>query len=71
MKVIGKRKVRPVSDKASGFLLKQGATFNDELHRLPTGSTTYFPKGVYRYKTHDEANVHWESCLIEGIVKNV
>lgn len=70
MHIIGKRKPRPVSQKASGFLLKQGAAFNEEIHRLPTGTTTYFPKGIYRYKTPEEANVHWESNMIEGIAEN-
>jgi len=70
MRVIGKRKIRPITERASGHLLKQGAIFNDEVHRLPTGSTTYFPKGIYRYKTCEEANAHWDSCLIEGLVNN-
>lgn len=70
MRVVGKRQIRPISEKASGFLLKQGAVFNDEMHRLPTGTTTYFPKGIYRYKTNEEANAHWDSYLIEGIARN-
>lgn len=70
MRVIGTRKARPVSKNASGGLLKQGAAFNDELHKLPTGSTTFFPKGVYRYRTHEEANAHMNDCMIIGIVRN-
>ena len=70
MRLIGKRKIRPISNKASGFLLKQGAAFNDEMHKLPTGGATCFPKGIYHYLTHEEANKHWDSCLVEGIVKN-
>ncbi len=70
MKLIGKRKARPISEKASGELLKQGAIFNDEIHRLPTGSTTCFPRGIYRYATSKEANDHWDSCVIERIVRN-
>jgi len=70
MKVIGKRNSRSISDKASGSLLKEGANFNDEIHQLPTGNTTYFPKGIYRYKTHEEANIHWELFLVEGIARN-
>ena len=70
MRVIGKRKIRLITERASGDLLKQGAIFNDEIHRLPTGITTYFPKGIYRFKTCEEANTHWDSCLIEGLVNN-
>jgi len=69
MKIIGKRKSRSVTKNASGELLIQGALFNDEMHRLPTGSSTGFPKGIYRYKTHEAANAHWELCLAEGIAK--
>ena len=70
MRLIGKRKARPISEKASGALLKQGAIFNDEIHRLPTGSTTCFPRGIYRYATSEEANAHWDSCVIKGIANN-
>lgn len=70
MRIIGRRKARPISEKASGFLLKQGAVFNDELHSLPTGNMTCFPKGIYRYSTFEEANKHRESCMIERIVRN-
>ncbi len=70
MRVVGKRKTQAITNNASGYLLKQGAVFNDELHRLPTGNTTYFPKGIYRYKTHEAANTHWEFYLTKGMVKN-
>ena len=70
MRVIGKRQIRPIAEKASGVLLKQGALFNDEIHQLPSGAFTYFPKGIYRYKTNNEANVHWDLCMIEGMAKN-
>ncbi len=70
MRVVGKRKIRPIVERASGVLLKQGAVFNDEVHRLPTGTVTYFPKGIYRYKTNEEANAHWDLCLIEGMARN-
>jgi len=70
MRVTGKRKNRPITERAAGNLLKQGALFNDEMHKLPTGGTTYFPKGIYRYKTCEEANTHWDSCVIEGMVSN-
>jgi len=70
MRTVGKRKIRPISMKASGVLLKQGAEFNDQIHRLPTGSVTHFPKGVYRYKSFEEANSHWDACMLEGIVQN-
>ena len=70
MKIVGKRQIRPISKHASGYLLKQGALFNDEIHGLPTGDMTFFPKGLYRYKTHEEANAQMETWVIEGMAKH-
>ena len=67
MRTIGHRKERPVSISASGELLAEGARFNDEIHRLPTGNTTFIPKGVYRFMTHEEANQHQLDCLVNGM----
>ncbi len=67
MRTIGYRKERPVSFAASGELLAEGARFNDEIHRLPTGDTTFIPKGIYRFMTHEEANQHQLDCLAKGM----
>lgn len=69
MRVVGHRKERPVGPIASGVLLAEGARFNDEMHRLPTGGTTFIPKGVYYFKTHAEANQHQLDCLAKGMAK--
>lgn len=69
MRTIGQRKERPIGLVASGALLAEGARFNDEIHRLPTGNTTFIPKGVYRFKTHDEAYRHQLECLTKGMAK--
>ena len=69
MRTIGQRKERPVGLLASGALLAEGARFNDELRRLPTGDTTFVPKGVYRFKTHEEANLHQLDCLARGMAR--
>lgn len=55
---------------ASGMLLRRGCEFNDAVHALPTGKTTWFPKGVYRYKNLSDANRHWNDCLCKGIAKH-
>lgn len=67
MRTVGQRKERPIGLVASGFLLAEGARFNDELHKLPTGNTTFIPKGVYRFKTHEEAYRHQLDCLAKGM----
>lgn len=69
MRTIGSRKERPVGITASGTLLAEGARFNDEIHRLPTGGTTFIPKGVYRFMTHAEANQHQLDCLAKGMAQ--
>lgn len=69
MRIVGLRKERPTGLFASGALLAEGARFNDEMHRLPTGDTTFIPKGVYRFKTHEEAYLHQLDCLAKGMAK--
>lgn len=69
MRIIGHRKEHPISFSVSGELLAEGARFNDEIHRLPTGNLTLIPKGVYRFKTHEDANRHQMDCVVEVMVK--
>lgn len=70
MRIVGRRKTRAITLHASAELLRAGALFNDEIHRLPTGHTTYFPKGIYRYHSHEDANAHWVECVIHGIAQH-
>ena len=67
MRTVGHRKQRPISLSASAAELLAGARFNDEMHRLPTGNTSFMPKGVYRFRTHEEANRHQLDCLVAGM----
>ncbi len=67
MKTIGRRKERPITFSASAELLEEGARFNDEIHRLPTGGTTFIPKGVFHFRTHEEADRHQQECLVKGM----
>jgi hypothetical protein len=69
MRTIGHRKEHPISFSASAELLLAGARFNDEIHRLPTGNTSFIPKGVFRFRTHDEANHHQLDCLVAGMAQ--
>ena len=70
MRTIGHRKERPITFSASAELLVEGARFNDEIHRLPSGSTTSIPKGVFRFKTHEAANLHQQHCLAESMTSD-
>jgi len=69
MRTIGQRRERPITYAASASLLLEGARFNDDIHRLPTGRLTYIPKGVFRFTTHEAANQHQQACLIEAMAK--
>ncbi len=67
MRTVGHRKERPITFSASASRLLEGARFNDEIHRLPTGNSTFIPKGLFRFKSHEEANRHQQACLIQGV----
>ena len=67
MRTVGHRKERLISFSASAELLAEGARFNDEIHRLPTGNTSHIPKGVRRFMTHEEANRDQQDCLAAGM----
>lgn len=69
MRTIGYRKEHPITFSASAVLLAEGARFNDEIHRLPTGNQTFVPKGVYRFKSFEEANRQDLDCLVEGMAR--
>ena len=66
---VGKRREREVSSHASGKAFTDGAKFNESLQSLPTGNQTFIPKGVYYFKTNQEADRHRETCLIQGMVQ--
>jgi hypothetical protein len=69
MRIIGHRKEQPIAFSASAELLLQGARFNDEIHRLPTGQRSFIPKGVFRFASHAEANQQQQDCLAKGMAK--
>lgn len=67
MRTVGHRQPHPISFAASAARLAEGARFNDEIQRLPSGNDSFIPKGVYRFKTHAEANQHQMDCLAKGM----
>lgn len=66
MRTIGRRRVRELSYHAQGDLLREGAQFNTELRKLQ--SSFRFPKGVFRYKTQEDADRHWQACVVANVV---
>ena len=69
MRTVGHRKSRPITFSASAELLAEGARFNDEIHRLPTGNRTFIPKGVYRFRSFEESDRHDLECLATGMAR--
>ena len=65
MKTVGRRTTLPIALHASGALLAAGARFNESFSRL--SPSTFIPKGVYRFPTHEAANRHWQDCLVRGM----
>jgi hypothetical protein len=67
MRQVGSRRARALAMNASGLLLAEGARFSEAISRL--SRTTFVPKGVYRFRSHDAANRHAEDCLVQGMVR--
>ena len=67
MRRVGSRRQREVALEASGPLLKEGARFNEAVSWL--SQSTFVPKGVYRFASHEVANQHAEDCLVRGMAR--
>lgn len=65
MKTIGSRRQSEISERASGEGLAQGARFSETIAHLT--ASTFIPKGIYRFKTHDAANKHQQDCVALGM----
>lgn len=70
MRTVGQKIERPLSANASGELLREAAAFNEMLQNaFPLGKIGHFPKGVYRFSSHAEANKQDETCLAQHMAK--
>jgi hypothetical protein len=65
MKTAGKRRESQLPLLATGELLAEGARFGESVAALV--KSAFVPKGVYRYKSHEDANHHQQDCLIQGM----
>jgi hypothetical protein len=66
MRQVGKRVEPTMTAEVSGPALAANIAFSADLTQL-AGGRVFFPKGVFRYKSHDEANAHQAECLAEGM----
>lgn len=64
MRSVGKKvhEEPQIADRPSGELLRLNAQWIDELHKWPGAAAHCIPKGVYRYRTPEEADRHLEEC---------
>jgi hypothetical protein len=67
MRQIGTRVEQVIVERASGSLLAQGALFIEAMSKFSPVTFSVNAKGVYRYKSHDEAAQHELDCLVEGM----
>ncbi len=65
MRQVGSKRVRNLAMNASGVSLAEGARFNEAIAKL--SQSTFVPKGIYRFRSHDAANRHAEDCLVLGM----
>lgn len=65
MITVGHRRERPIAMQADGTLLAEGARFSETIAHL--AKSTFIPKGVYRFRSHRDANKQQEDCLVQGL----
>jgi hypothetical protein len=65
MKIIGSRRPPEIMANPSGEALAAGARFSESIAAL--AKSTFIPKGVYRFKSHEAMNKHQEDCLARGM----
>lgn len=69
-RTVGKRVEPELCLHASGIALKKAAMFNETLQAaFPYVRTICCVKGVYRFKTHEDANQHQEDCIVNTIAR--
>ena len=68
MRQVGHRREPEALPETDGAALAGAVEFSANLTRL-AGGRVMFPKGVFRYKTHGEANAHQEACLAVGMAQ--
>ena len=67
MRRIGTRREPEMAARPDGLLLAQGARFSETISSL--APSTFIPKGIYRFKSHDEADRHQRDCLVRGMAR--
>ncbi len=67
MRVVGRRNEREITFHASSEALKEVAHLIETSIVLSGSGSTFIPKGVYRFRTHEEADRQRAECLAAGM----
>jgi hypothetical protein len=65
VRTVGNRRQPQIESHPSGEALVAGALFSESIAHL--AKSTFIPKGVYRFKSHEAANKHQNECLARGM----
>lgn len=68
-RTVGKKIAQPIAFDASTELLLKGVKFNEEMQKAFGIRHIGVQKGVYRFKSHDEANQHLEECIANNMAR--
>ena len=68
MRQVGTRKESPVQALADAKALVVGAQFSMSIAQL-AGDSTFVPKGLYRFHTHEEAALKNQVWLADGMAR--
>lgn len=71
MRVIGKRTIRSPGLMPSVEALRIAAVHQETGQALAAVVTTGIPKGIYRFKSHEEMNRFDDDALVRAIVINM
>jgi hypothetical protein len=71
MRVVGRRAQLHLTAEASAERLTEGARWNDSLRPLAGGARIALARGVYRYRTHEEADIAWREAIAGGMAELV
>ncbi|MDO9012985.1 MAG: hypothetical protein Q7U78_14465 [Gallionella sp.] len=70
MRIVGRKSELLPTSAASGEALMRAASFNEMMQSImPYGKIGCIPKGIYRFKTHEEANRQQDECLVRHMAK--
>lgn len=65
MRVVGEKPQYDIVADASAAKLVEGARWNDAMNKaFGAGQPGVFPQGVYRYRSHEEADAAWLDAIV-------